>query len=191
MNGYKREILFKSGADERLRVLKEVSEQVVLGQISGVYGVKGWVKVFSYTTPPSNILHYHTRWTLQFDGRSETVKVDFFRSQGKGFVAHIVGCDDRDEARRYIGAEIVVERDALPPLPSGEYYWRDLIGLDVVTTAGVVLGRVDHLIETGANDVLVVKGEREILIPYLMDKVIKQVDLENQQLLVDWDPEVL
>ena len=106
---------------------------------------------------------------------------------GKGVVARLVGCDDRDQAQSLMGYEIGVYRDQLPETEPGEYYWNDLKGLKVVTLQGESLGIVDHLIETGANDVLVVKGERERLIPFVQDQVVTKVDLDNGEIQVDWD----
>jgi 16S rRNA processing protein RimM len=104
-------------------------------------------------------------------------------------VAAIPDCVDRDRAAALVGAEIWVERGRLPRAKPGEFYWCDLEGLEVVNEAGIVLGTVSHLFATGANDVLVVKGERERLIPYVPGEVVKQVDLEAQRMRVDWDAE--
>jgi 16S rRNA processing protein RimM len=102
-------------------------------------------------------------------------------------IAHLAGCENRDQAQALMGCEIAIRRDQLPDAAPGEYYWRDLQGLTVVTIEGELLGTVDHLIETGANDVLVVKGDRERLIPFVLNQVIVNVDLDKQELRVDWD----
>ena len=174
------------------------SRQIVLGSITGVYGVKGWVKVFSHTNPMNNILNYK-HWILRQDGRQQTIEVDQGRRQGKGLVAHIVGCDDRDIARQYAGAEILVAEDELPNLADDEIYWHQLEGLDVKTAdeAGndLLLGKTSHLMETGANDVLVIKAckgsidRRERLVPWLLDQVILEVNPEEGFIRIDWDPE--
>jgi 16S rRNA processing protein RimM len=109
--------------------------------------------------------------------------------QGKGMVAKLPGCDDRDAAAKLVGATIRVPRSALPKAKRGEYYWTDLEGLDVVTVEGVDLGKVSHLFATGANDVLVVHGERERLIPFVTGQFVKEVDLKSGRITVDWDPE--
>lgn len=160
---------------------------VALGRISGLHGVQGWVKVFSDTRPRENILRY-SPWYLQREGRWEARRLLNGRNQGKTLVAHLEGCNDRETARQLMGATIAVRR---AQLESGEqdYYWTDLEGLRVVTETGEELGVVDHLIETGSNDVLVVKGDRERLIPWLPEQVIRSVDLEQGRLVVDWDPE--
>ncbi len=159
--------------------------RIMIGRISGLYGVRGWVKVFSYTCPIKNILNY-SPWQLGKNGLWQTIAVSEGRSQGKGIIARLESIIDRDQASRFLGAEIAVERQQLPQLADGEYYWADLIGLTVINREGVTLGRVDHLLETGANDVLVVKGERERLIPFLLEHVVLDVDLAQSVLRVDW-----
>jgi 16S rRNA processing protein RimM len=161
---------------------------VWIGRIAGPYGVRGWVKVVSDTDPLEKIAEY-TPWWLSRQGQWSQVGVEAVRSHAKGLVAKLEGCEDRDAAARLNGAQIAVERDALQALPAGEYYWTDLIGLRVKTVGGVDLGVVDHLIETGANDVLVIKGERERLVPYLRGEVVKTIDLDGGLITVDWDPE--
>jgi len=167
---------------------KAPSELVTLGRISGLYGVRGWVRVFSHTDPREGIVRY-SPWYLRLGGEWRPVRVAEGRRHGKGVVARLEGCDDRDQAARLMGAEIAVRREQLPPLPPGEYYWTDLEGLRVVTREGVELGTVARLMETGANDVLVVRGERERLIPYLPERVVLEVDLEGGLIRVDWDPD--
>jgi 16S rRNA processing protein RimM len=124
---------------------------------------------------------------LKRDGDWQERQVAEGSRHGKGVVARLVGCDDRDQAQSLMGYEIGVYRDQLPETEPGEYYWNDLKGLRVVTLQGESLGIVDHLIETGANDVLVVKGERERLIPFVQDQVVTKVDLDNGEIQVDWD----
>jgi 16S rRNA processing protein RimM len=150
--------------------------------------VKGWVRIFSYTDPRDNIVHYQP-WQLHCDGSWRVRQVAQGKRHGKGVIARLEGCEDRDQAAALIGCEIGVRRDQLPPTSPGEYYWGDLLGLDVVTAQNESLGRVDHLLETGANDVLVVVGERERLIPFVPGKVVTRVDLEAGVIQVDWDKE--
>ena len=162
---------------------------VTLGRVSGLYGVRGWVKIHSDTDPRDNIVGY-SPWYLDRGKGWELCELDEGRAHGKGVVARLAGCEDRDAAAEWIGATIAVRRDQLDDrLDEGEFYWTDLEGLEVVTTEGVVLGRLDHLFETGANDVMVVKGERERLLPYLWEQVVKEVSLEDRRMVVDWDPE--
>jgi 16S rRNA processing protein RimM len=164
------------------------TELVTMGRIGGVYGLRGWLRIFSYTEPLTHILDYNP-WRINLGRQWRAMQVDDGRRHGKGLVAHLVGCEDRDTAQRLVGAEIVVHREQLPALEEGDYYWGDLIGLDVETANGIQLGVVDYLLETGANDVLVVKGDRERLIPFLLGQVVLEVDLKGRYLRVDWDPE--
>jgi 16S rRNA processing protein RimM len=174
---------------------QEVAEEdgggrlIIVGRIMAPYGIRGWVKVFSETEPRENIVGY-SPWWIRSAGKWERRQLAAGRPHGKGMIAHLSGCEDRDAAAALSGAEIAVQRSQLADdLAPGEYYWADLEGLHVVTEEGVSLGRVDHLFETGANDVMVVKGERERLIPYLIGQVVKGVDLDAGEVRVDWDPE--
>lgn len=148
--------------------------------------MRGWVKVFSYTDPLTNILNYST-WQLCQRGQWQTVTVAEGQLHNHGIIAQLVGCQDRDQALAFVGADIAVDREQLPPLPPGEYYWHDLVGLTVLNRDGISLGQVTHLLATGANDVLIVSGDRERLIPFLPEQIIDAVDLEQKLLHVDWD----
>ncbi len=161
---------------------------VILGRISGLFGVQGWVKVHSYTDPRDGILGYRD-WYLRDRGDPRPVSLERGRVQGKGLVAKLAGCDDRDQASVLVGAEIVVRRSQLAEIGSGEYYWADLEGLTVLLADGRCLGKVVRLIATGANDVLVVDGDRERLIPFLPDSVVLEVDPAQGLIRVDWDPD--
>ncbi|ROR29825.1 ribosome maturation factor RimM [Inmirania thermothiophila] len=160
---------------------------VVLGRVSGLYGVRGWVRVYSYTEPREGILRYDP-WYLGHGGRWRRMDLVGGRRHGKGVVAALAGVADRDAAAALMGAQIAVRRSQLPPPAEGEYYWADLIGLEVRTVEGTPLGKVADLMETGANDVLVVRGERERLIPFLPGQVVRRVDVAGGLLEVDWDP---
>jgi 16S rRNA processing protein RimM len=171
-----------SGSSEAAR------DRVILGRIVGVHGIRGWVKVQSWTRPVENILQFSDWYLARAEGGWEPVSVVSGRLQGKGLVCAIAGVEDRDMAReRLVGRDIAVPREALPEPDSDEVYWSDLQGMTVETLEGVGLGTVDHLIETGANDVLVVNGDRERLIPFT--DVVVEVDLAGRRLRVDWDPD--
>lgn len=145
------------------------------------------MRIYSYTRPRENIVRYPT-WYLQHrDGSWHETRLAEGRQHGKGVIARLADCVDRDQARALTGREIGISRDELPATEPGEFYWRDLQGLSVVTLTGERLGTVDHLIETGANDVLVVEGDRERLIPFVMGQVIVRVDLDEGEIQVDWD----
>ena len=162
---------------------------VTLGRISGVHGVQGWVRVHSDTSPRENIVDY-SPWFLVRRGGRETWKLKSGRRHGKTVLAKLDGCNDRDAAEKLVGALISVPRAALPDTNApGEYYWADLVGLLVKTRDDVELGRIDHLFETGSNDVMVVQGDRERLVPYIWQQVVLDVDLKAGEMRVDWDPE--
>ena len=169
----------------------------VVGRILGVHGVKGWVKVYSHTDPMGNLQQYQP-WHLKQGGSGgewKPVKVTGFRPQGKGLIAQLEGIADRDAAAALVGQEIGVAADLLPQSGQGEYYWRDLIGLRVKHVNGMDLGKVTRMLETGANDVVVVRGDgssldrRERLIPWLPDDVITAISLAEGEMTVDWDPD--
>ncbi len=167
--------------------LESDDDLIVLGKVTGLYGVRGWVKVYSHTQPRDGILDYNP-WLLKTAQGWQSVKRVGGRVHGKGIVVCFDGYQDRDLAATLLGAEIAVRPAQLPDLKD-EVYWRDLVGLRVETTLGVDLGHVDHLFETGANDVVVVKGERERLIPWIPQQVVVDVDLAAGLIQVDWDPE--
>lgn len=164
------------------------SKLVTLGRVAGVYGVQGWLKIHSHTEPRENIIAFE-RWVLRLHDEEREVLVEDGRLQGKNVIAKLAEVDDRDQARALIGAAIAVHRDALPTLEAGEFYWADLKGLEVRTLAGQSMGRVDHLLETGAHDVLVIESDPQRLIPFVLDKTVREVDLEAGVIVVDWDPE--
>lgn len=169
--------------------MSEPDGVVVVGRITAVFGVRGEVRVHSLTDPPENLCEYRP-WMLADSagvwGECEPMGV---RGHGRGLIARFKGVDDRDAAQALVGRDVAVRRSELPPTEAGEHYWIDLIGLRVVTTEGCELGAVSHLMETGANDVLVVQGDRERLIPYLPGQVVMEVRTQDRCIVVDWDPE--
>jgi 16S rRNA processing protein RimM len=159
---------------------------LTVGKIVGVHGVGGWVKIESFTEPRLRIFAYRP-WRLKQAESEIEIESAQGHEQGKGMVAKLPGCDDREAAVAVVGAEIRIPRSALPKPKRGEFYWADLEGLEVVTVDGASLGKVSHLFATGANDVLVVRGERERLIPYVTGQFVKKVDLDGGRITVDWD----
>jgi 16S rRNA processing protein RimM len=157
-----------------------------VGKISGVFGVKGWLKVFSYTEPRENILNYKP-WMLKKGDQAKTIKVIGGQLQGKNVVAQIEGITDRELALALMGWDVYISHGQLPAPEEGEYYWADLIGLDVENLEGVLLGKVDSLFGTGANDIIVVKGDRERALPFLQGQTVKSIDLAAGKMIVDWD----
>lgn len=166
------------------------AEFITLGKISGVFGVKGWVKVYSHTEPREGIVNYSPWYIKQRDGWMP-IKVKNGKKQAKTVIAQLENINDRNQAETLIGLEIAVKPEQLPSLPEGEYYWADLENLQVNTIEGVEIGQVDYVFATGANDVLMVKKQdgTECLIPFIMDDVIKSVDLTTSLIIVDWDPD--
>jgi 16S rRNA processing protein RimM len=171
----------------------EEQQWVPLGKINGLFGVKGWMKIFSNTQPKENILTY-SPWYLKREGQWQAFELLAGKVHGKGVIAQLAGCTDRDIAADLIGSEIAIKREQLPATAPGEYYWSDLTGLKVINLEGIELGKVDSMLETGANDVMIIHGpgdkgkkKRERLIPYLTDQVIRDVNLEQGIITVDWD----
>ena len=162
-------------------------EKVLLGLINGLFGVKGWVKVYSYTRPRIKIIDYQ-HWYLD-DDLDHPIRVEEGRSQKGGVVVKLEGINDRDSAVELLDRKIWIAGEQLTPLPKNEYYWYQLIGLEVLDTEKKLLGSIKDLIETGANDVMIVRGKdkAEHLIPYIHGQVIKSIDLEQKCIVVDWD----
>ena len=175
--------------------MSQSDDYILLGKISGVHGIKGWVKVFSYTSPRVKITEY-SQWYLK-DKKGQSwisQKLIEGKEQGKNIIARLDGVNYRDEAEALIGTEIAIHNDQLEVLAENEYFWRDLIGLSVVTVEGEKLGTIDWLFDTGSNDVIIVKDlegveDKEHLLPYIFGDVVKSVDLETSIMVVDWDPE--
>lgn len=161
-------------------------QPVILGRIVGLFGVRGWVKIHSYTEPREAVLDYRD-WLLSRDGDWQPVGLAEGRRHGKGVIARLQGIEDRDAAAELLGSDIGVDRDALPDPEEGSYYWADLEGLTVVHKDGTELGKVAYLLATGANDVLVVDGPAERLIPFVQGTVILGVDLAAGVIHVDWE----
>jgi 16S rRNA processing protein RimM len=168
--------------------------RILLGRITTVYGVKGWVKVHSSTEPMDNIFNYKP-WQVCINGQWRVVELKRGERHSKGLIAQLADCQDRDAAKLYCGADIAVQRSQLPTLPQDDYYWQQLTGLNVETETGISLGQVSYLMATGANDVLVVQGQtdsidrKERLIPWLPNQVITKIDMTKGVIRVDWDPE--
>ncbi|MBC8493403.1 MAG: ribosome maturation factor RimM [Candidatus Thioglobus sp.] len=170
------------------------NKRLLIGQINGLFGVQGWVKIFSYSHPRKNILTYKP-WHVQVDGVWTTLEMVKGREQGKTIVAQLKGVNDREVARGYIGTELYIERSQLPKLPEGKYYWDELTDLEVINTNGIVLGRIAYMVDTGSNSVMVINAEKESSssknnkehwVPY-MEPFLISIDMDARQVLVDWD----
>jgi len=158
---------------------------VVMGRIAGAFGIKGWVKVQPFTQSIDGLLAYPAWWLSEDAGWREN-KVEEAAVHGRSVIAKLSGVDDRDAAAQLRGAEVAVPHSALPANAAGEYYWAELIGLRVTNIQGVPLGEIAKLLETAAQQVLLVEGERERLIPFI-ESVVLSVDVAGGSLVVDWD----
>ena len=160
-------------------------KKLLVGKINGFFGLQGWVKVFSYTSPRSNILNY-SPWSIKSEDIFQEIDVIKGREQSKTIVAHIKGIDNREDSQKFIGKDVYIDKDQLPELKEGKYYWHELIGFKVINNNQENLGVVDYFVETGANDVLVVRGKKEHWIPYIEPFLIS-IDTQNKEILVEWD----
>lgn len=163
------------------------TRRILLGRIHGAFGVRGELKLESFTEPVAQVLRYQP-WILRDpQGREHEVSGARGRETAKGVVVRLPEVEDRDAAEAMRGSEIYVPRSVLPPAKPGEYYWVDLEGLRVVNLEGADFGTVSHLFSTGANDVLVAQGDRERMIPFVEPDYIRSVDFEAGVVTVDWD----
>ncbi len=158
---------------------------ILVGKVGAPHGIKGGLKIQSYTSPPENLLKYQPWWFKKDGGWQEVKRVNGQR-HGDMLLVVLDHIKDRNQASQLTHTEIYIEREQLPRLLQGEYYWADLEGCEVKSSEGVVFGKVTHLISTGANDVMFVKGDKTICIPYLPGQVIKHIDLDRKQILVNW-----
>ena len=157
-----------------------------MGRISGLFGVRGWVKVYSYTEPREAVLNYD-RWLLGRKDGWQAATVAEGQRHGKTIIVRLDGYVDREQAAGLIGVDIGVPREAMPETEGDQYYWSDLEGLKVLHRDGTELGKLAYLLETGAHDVMVVQGEQERLIPFVLDEVVLGVDLDKGEIEVDWE----
>lgn len=172
------------------------SDLITVGKVIGVFGIKGWLKIKSFTEPPENIVNYSPLWLKTRHGLKE-IDIQEYQFRPQGLILHIRGIDDRDAAEDLGRVELAVREHQLAELEEGDFYWHQLLGLNVISCFGsseYLLGTVNDLLETGANDVLVVQpsyesmDDRERLVPLVMDTYIKKVDLETKTIWVEWDP---
>ncbi len=164
---------------------------IAIGKLGSAYGVRGWLRVHSYTDPVDNIIDY-THWHTKIRGQWHTLPLEGCKRHGKHILVKFSDCDSPEQAKLRVNQEVWIERELLTPTEEDEYYWSDLIGCEIKTTDGTSLGIVDHMIETGSNDVFVIeatkKGDKRHLIPHTKG-VITSVDIANKQITADWDPD--
>ncbi|MDX1519070.1 MAG: ribosome maturation factor RimM [Gammaproteobacteria bacterium] len=161
------------------------SETIIAGRVTGVYGVKGWLKVHSYTRPAENLLNYSPWWLSTPEGCVRKHVLDS-GIRGKVLIALLEELNDREQASKLVHTDILIAKADLPELPPGEHYWHEIVGLKVIDTNGRLLGIIQQVMETGGNDVLVVEGEDRYLIPWVRDEYVIDVDLESGFMRVDW-----
>lgn len=182
-----------SAGTASMATLPDRDSLVEIGHVHTPYGIKGWVWIMSKTEPIANIFQYGP-WYVEQGGVMKQTELAVSRPQGKGLVAQFAGANDREAAERLHGATIWVPKAALPPLEDDEYYWTELIDMQVITEQSVLLGTVHAMMETGANDVIVVRAcegsidDQERLLPWLPGSVIRFVDRMQKRITVDWDP---
>lgn len=167
--------------------MKDPTRRILVGRIHGAFGVRGEVKLESLTEPEGNLLRYQPWLLRDAKGRERTIEGARARPGGKGLIGTLPGIDDRDVAEALRGAELFVPRSALPPPRDGEFYWIDLEGLRVANVEGVDFGTVASVFSNGANDVLVVRGDRERMIPWRRPDYVRELDFDAGRIVVDWD----
>jgi len=160
-------------------------KKLLVGKITGFFGVQGWVKIFSYTKPRKNILEYQP-WYFVDNETYKVIEITSGREQSKTIVAQVKGINNRDEAVQLIGKDLYINKDQLPELDNDAHYWHELTGFRVINKNEVDLGIVDYLVDTGSNHVLVTKGDTQHWIPYI-DPFLVSVDKHKKVISVDWD----
>lgn len=170
---------------------EENKSRIIIGRTGGAHGVRGWMKIMSYTRPRQNIFSY-SPWLLHVGDTWQQIEVEESQHRGDRLLVKLAEIESPEQARLYMNCDIAIMREQLPDLKEGEYYWHDLIGLEVLNQDLISLGKVSEITETGANDVLVIKSDENkkcIFIPLVMDVYVKQVDLTARQIHIDWQIE--
>jgi 16S rRNA processing protein RimM len=164
-----------------------IDEWVVIGKFGRPNGIKGCITVISCTKPRENVLQY-TDWHININQQWQPVTLLNSEITHKSILTYVDGYADREQVAALTNVEIGVLRSQLSALPANEFYWHQLIGMKVLTVTGEELGLVDQILPTGSNDVLVVQGEKRCLIPYLLGDVVREVRLDQNEIIVDWEP---
>lgn len=166
--------------------MDKTTDWVVVGRFGRPHGIKGLVTVISFTEPKDNLLQY-ARWHAKIKNQWQPINLLQLETNNKHILARVEGYDERESAALLTNIDIAIDKAQFPALKPGEYYWHELEGMQVFTKQGDLLGTVTEILPTGANDVLVVVGERRHLIPYLLDKVILDINNSRREITVDWD----
>ncbi len=166
--------------------LKDADRYISVGRVGAPYGLEGAVKIVSFTEHPEDIFDYDP-WYINKGEQWIEMTLEGEAVHGKYLVAQFVGCEERDDAQQWTNCEIAIKRSQLPEPPEGKHYWSDLEGLTVKTVEDLMLGEIEEVMDTGANPVLVIQGEKRHLVPYLPEQVVKEVNLAANYVIVDWD----
>ncbi len=167
---------------------KTTESMILVGRIGAPWGIKGHTRVQSFTSPEADILEYSTWYIKVGHERAKPVVVVDKNKHPKHLVARLEGVVDRDQAQALVHAQVFVSKDDLSDCEEGEYYWLDLIGLEVTNLQGHIFGCVDSLYETGVHDNMIVKKDKDsVHIPFVIDKTVMKVDLQAKKIIVDWD----
>ncbi len=164
---------------------EDLPQRIIIGRIGSPFGIHGWLKINSFTDPPENIFQY-LPWQIHSKQSWLTLNIADSQIQSHRILIKLADCHTPEQAKHYTNTEIAIWRNQLATLENDQYYWSDLEGLSVINSNGVNLGKVDHLMNTGANDILVVKGAKNYLIPYILNMYVMQVNLQEKTIIVDW-----
>ncbi|MCD6046339.1 MAG: rimM [Gammaproteobacteria bacterium] len=164
----------------------DTEQKIIIGRFGSPFGVKGWIKVQSFSEPEENLLAYVNWYSLEHNNWS-LIKHDDHAKHGKGWIVHLVGYDSPEAVRFLAGTDIAIARSDFPPLAKDEFYINDIVGFSAINVQGVGLGKVMGFVDSGAHELLVIEGEKEYLIPLIKDRFLKAIDKTKQQITVDWD----
>ncbi|CAL4323699.1 Ribosome maturation factor RimM [Buchnera aphidicola (Eriosoma lanigerum)] len=165
------------------------SNFIIVGKFIAPYGLLGWIKIISFTENINNIVYY-TPWYITINNKLEIIKLLLWNKK-KNLLVKCETINDRNTAEKFSNKNIMIHKSQLPILPIYEYYWKDLINCNIINF-NTYLGTVKNVINTGANDILIVKNNNkkihtDILIPFIMNQVIKNVNLIHKVIKIEWD----
>lgn len=162
------------------------TDWVIVGRLGRAHGIKGLITVHSFTEPRDNILQY-TDWHVYLDNAWRKLKILRVETHDKLILVQIEGYWEREQLAALTNTDIAISRKQLPLLEAGEYYWHELVGMQVIDQQGQIFGTVTEIMPTGSNDVLVVEGEKRHLIPYLPGQFVIDINPDQRLITVDWD----
>jgi len=165
------------------------TDWVIVGRFGRTHGIRGSIVIHSFTEPYDGLLQYKEYLYVHIRQQWHKIDIKQFDVRSKILVAQIVGYDTVEQVSVLTNAELAIPKDKLPMLPTGQYYWHDLVGMTVDNISGVELGCVTEMMSTGANDVLVVEGKKRHLVPYLLGEFVISINQQDRKIVVDWDPD--